>query len=287
MIENSSPDQETTTLPDPVGDVVNDSSEAVVEKSLVTLPEFLLLFVFVAEWVTLLFTSSYGPLGWAEAISIGCCLGLPSMLAAWSSIRSGSWRHSLTFFLCLVNGFILTLTANPVFDWLLVMLPLAIALPVFLTLLVIKRVFGYFAPLESSDERFVEGLRFNLSHLFIVTTLLALLLAIGKVLWPALSKHGVHPSELVALFSFVVLFSFNTLMFVWALLGKQTILRTLIAIPIGVVTLIACKAVCIGDDSIGSDLFFWYMLTGLPLVSSFVLIAVFRYEGWRFWKVTT
>ena len=201
------------------------------------------------------------------------------MLAAWSCIRSGTWRYCLTVFLALLNGFVLTGTLNPRFDLLLVLLPLATILPTLLTLFLIKRFFGRFGPLVSDTEFFTEGLQFNLSHLFIVTTALAVLLAIGKVIWPLLEFDSPPDAFLISL---VVLISFNTLLHVWALMGQQVILRTCIAIPFGIVTLVICSWVCRGNGS-GDD-FFWYLLTGLPLLSSFVLMTSFRYGGWRFWK---
>ena len=137
-----------------------------------------MLLVFAVELVTLpTATPSPHLLG---AVGIGCSLSLPSMLAAWSSVRLGGWRYSLTVFLSLFNGFLLTWCANPEFDLLLVLLPLLSALPVLLTLLIIKLIFGHFAPLASDAGQFREGLRFNLSHLFIVTTVLAVLLRIAS-----------------------------------------------------------------------------------------------------------
>ena len=203
------------------------------------------------------------------------------MLAAWSCIRSGAWRYCLTVFVALLNGFIVSWIEAPSFDLFLVLLPLATTLPTLLTLFLIKRAFGRFAPSASDAEFFVEGLQFSLSHLFIVTTSLAVLLAVGKVIWPLL-KFDSPPGLILIVSSLVALISFNTLLHVWALLGQQAILRTCIAIPLGIVTLVICSWVCRGNGS--RDDFFWYLLTGLPLLSSFVLMTSFRYGGWRFWK---
>ena len=239
-----------------------------------------MLFIGLVELVTLPFATPIP--GFGGAVGIGCCLSLPSMLAVWSSIRSGWWRYSLTVLLSLLNGFLLTWCASPSFDLLLVLLPLASALPVLLTLFIIKRVFGCFAPLGSDSGQFLEGLRFNLSHLFIVTTLLAILLPIGKFFWPMLLSAPRHPGKFVVLLGLCVLFSFNTLMYVWALQGTRAILRVCVAIPIGLGTLVICAMICSPQpDSI------WYILTGIPLGSSFLLLAALRMSGWRFFRGKT
>lgn len=255
--------------------------QAVVWPSLLGPAEILILLVGAIELVTLPFCDPSPST--LRAVGIGCSLSLPSMLAAWSSIRLGAWRYSLTVFLSLLNGFLLTWFANPDFDILLVLLPLASALPVLLTLFVIKRFFGHFAPLASDTGQFLEGLRFNLSHLFVVTTLLAILFAIGKFFWPMLSGSSGYPGEIVVVLSLSALISFNTLMYVWALLGKHAIVRICVVIPIGLGTLVACTMICTS----GPQELIWYVVTGLPLISAFVLMAAFRFSGWRFFRGAT
>jgi len=216
------------------------------------------------------------------AVSIGLFLGLPSMLAAWSAVRSGAWRYVLTVLLALLNGFVLTYTVNHSFDLLLVLLPLVSAIPTLVTLWLIKRSFGRFAQLESGSDCFLEGLRFNLSHLFVVTTLLAVLLAVGKLFEASILSFVSYPGEIVIVASLAALFSLNTLMFVWALMGQKSFLRVCIAIPISLGLLVSCNEICNGADR--STLAIWYTVTGLPLLLSFLLMTVFRYGGWRFWK---
>ena len=274
------PDSEMESRSEQLSIVTSESTKPVVLPKPFEAPEKLLALTFATELLTLPFIDM-GPPTFLGAVSIGSYLSLPSMLAAWSCIRSGAWRYCLAVLLALLNGFVLTWTSNTRFDLLLVLLPLATILPTLLTLSLIKRVFGRFSPLAQDAEFFVEGLRFNLSHLFIVTTLLAVLIATGKIIWPLL-EFNPPPEAPLILGSLVALISFNTLLHVWALLGQQAILRTCIAIPLGIVTLVICSWVCRGNGS-GDD-FFWYLLTGLPLLSSFVLMTSFRYGGWRFWK---
>ena len=212
-----------------------------------------------------------------SAISIGCSLSLPSMLAVWSSVRLGMWRYAMAVVLSALNGFFVTWVVGSGFRPMLFMLPLASTLPVFLTLLIIKRGFGHFALLKIDAEQFLEGLRFNLSHLFIVTTLLAVLVPVGKLLWPMLAD-GHQPADLIFFAFLIALISGNTLIFVWALLGKHAILRTCIVIPIGIVSLVVFMKFCVQ----GEDLIVFYTLTGLPLLSTFVLMATLRFSGWRF-----
>ena len=243
-------------------------------------PEWMMVSVFAIELLTMpAIEPNPNELG---AVSIGLFLGLPSMLAAWSAVRSGAWRYVLTVLLALLNGFVLTYTANHIFDLLLVLLPLVSAIPTLVTLWLIKRSFGRFAQLESGSDCFLEGLRFNLSHLFVVTTLLAVLLAVGKLFEASILSFVSYPGEIVIVACLAALFSLNTLMFVWALMGQKSFLRVCIAIPISLGLLVSCNEICNGADH--STLAIWYTVTGLPLLLSFLLMTVFRYGGWRFWK---
>lgn len=244
--------------------------------------EILIFVVFVAELVALPFVKPAAT--FCGAIGIGCCLGLPAMLAAWSFIRRSAWRYALTVFLSLFNGILLIVFVSPKFDFLLAMVPLSSVLPVWVALFVVKRTLGYVRTADHDADKFLEGLRFNLSHLFIVTTLLVILLPVGKLLWGMLGA-GLGKSEMAIIFACLsALISFNTIMFVWALLGKQAILRTCIAIPIGGLALAVCLQVCCKPNS---HLLQWCLLAGLPLVLSFLLLAAFRFSGWRFFRGTT
>ena len=243
-------------------------------------PEWMMVSVFAIELLTMpAIEPNPNELG---AVSIGLFLGLPSMLAAWSAVRSGAWRYVLTVLLALLNGFVLTYTVNHSFDLLLVLLPLVSAIPTLVTLWLIKRSFGRFAQLESGSDCFLEGLRFNLSHLFVVTTLLAVLLAVGKLFEASILSFVSYPGEIVIVACLAALFSLSTLMFVWALMGQKSFLRVCIAIPISLGLLVSCNEICNGADR--STLAIWYTATGLPLLLSFLLMTVFRYGGWRFWK---
>ena len=243
-------------------------------------PEWMMVSVFAIELLTMpAIEPNPNELG---AVSIGLFLGLPSMLAAWSAVRSGAWRYVLTVLLALLNGFVLTYTVNHSFDLLLVLLPLVSVIPTLVTLWLIKRSFGRFAQLESGSDCFLEGLRFNLSHLFVVTTLLAVLLAVGKLFEASILSFVSYPGEIVIVACLAALFSLNTLMFVWALMGQKSFLRVCIAIPISLGLLVSCNEICNGADR--STLGIWYTATGLPLLLSFLLMTVFRYGGWRFWK---
>jgi len=207
-------------------------------------PEWMMVSVFAIELLTMpAIEPNPNELG---AVSIGLFLGLPSMLAAWSAVRSGAWRYVLTVLLALLNGFVLTYTVNHSFDLLLVLLPLVSAIPTLVTLWLIKRSFGRFAQLESGSDCFLEGLRFNLSHLFVVTTLLAVLLAVGKLFEASILSFVSYPGEIVIVACLAALFSLSTLMFVWALMGQKSFLRVCIAIPISLGLLVSCNEICNG-----------------------------------------
>lgn len=260
---------------------LSDESKPVAMPELFGPPEWLMTAVFVAGVLTLPAVERGPSVG--GAISIGFCLGLPSMLAGWSSVRSGVWRYVVTVVISLLDGCILAWGTGSVSDFMVMLLPLASALPTLITLFLIKRFFGRFAPLESQAEHFLEGLRFNLSHLFIVTTVVAVLLAIGKAFRLEAYAQMSHPSQFVFLAALVVLFSFNTLMFVWALMGRSAFLRACIVIPVACVSIMVWAWFC---NQGSPNQFVWYIFTSIPLVTTFSMLAVFRYQGWRFWKIT-
>ena len=77
-------------------------------------PEWMMVSVFAIELLTMpALEPNPNELG---AVSIGLFLSLPSMLAAWSAVRSGAWRYVLTVLLALLNGFVLTYTVNHSFE---------------------------------------------------------------------------------------------------------------------------------------------------------------------------
>ena len=209
-----------------------------------------------------------------RAIGFGCWLSLPSLLLVWSSIRSGRWRYSIAVLLSLFSGLLYARSTGA--GLLQAMLPMASAVLVFQTLLITKQLLGNFAWLKHDRGQFLEDLRFNVSHLLIATTFFAVMLPIGKMFWPALAD--VNPGDLVVYACVIALVAFNTLIFVWALLGKQVILRTCIAVPVGVAALLACAEVC----DRGLSIVPWYTFTGLQLILSMLLMVAFRLSGWRF-----
>ena len=248
------------------------------------IPEILLLLVGVFGLI-LIFVVDFDQPNWLAAISIGFMLSLPVMLAGWCSIRSGLWRYVLAVLFALLNGWILSLSSSHGhFDLMISLLPLGTILPTLSTLFVVKRLLGRFAPLDSGEQLFREGLRFSLTHLFIVTTALAILIAIGKALVDAdFLRFSAVTNQYIGIGSLALLLSFNTVMSVWALMGQAAFLRLCIAVPVAIVSSVVCCQVC------APETFFeiWLILAGVPIVSTFLLVAVFRLAGWRFWKVTT
>ena len=234
-----------------------------------------ILLVFAVElWALSNFTTMPSLVG---GISVGCAFSLPPMLVVWSCIESGAWRYWFAAILSLLSSFLLAGGVG-IRSPLLFTLPLLSAIPILTVLSILKQEFGCFVPLKLGAGQFFGGLRFSLSHLLVVTTSLAILVPIGKFLWPffAGAKGLFYVPVFIA--SIVLLISITTLMFVWALMSETMILRVCIAIPVAVAMLMACNFLGAPDP----DYWLWYTITGLPLVSTLLLVMALRSSGWRF-----
>ena len=237
--------------------------------------ELLILLVFGLELNTL--SSASNMPNMTGAVCIGCALSLPPMLAAWSSIRSGVGRYALAVMLSLLSSFLGAWEVG-MRSPLVIVLSLASAVPVVIALSVAKADFGRFLPLKHETGRFFAGLRFDLLQMFAVTTLLVVVVAVGKLLWPILFSGQGASSEALIVPGISGLISASTLMFAWAMLGQKMIKRICIAIPVSLVMLVSCNWLVRPDDLYS----LWYTITGLPLIFLFLLMAAFRFSGWRF-----
>jgi len=110
-------------------------------------------------------------------------LGLGPLVAIWCSVLGGWKPYLIGSSSLLIAGAILALHSDngPIW-WLIALMPLVIAVPTCMAMESIKFIFGKFAKIESDSQAYEEGLQFKLSHLFIVTTVIAFLFGIGPAL---------------------------------------------------------------------------------------------------------
>ena len=112
-------------------------------------------------------------------VYVCCILALASLISIWCTVLGGWRAYVIGVPAILLDGWALTVL-GPSGEWLLYFLPLAIAIPCCVTVEMLKLMFGKFAKLLPDEQVFEEGLQFKLSHMFIVTTMVAVLFGIAS-----------------------------------------------------------------------------------------------------------
>ena len=161
-------------------------------------------------------------------IFIGCMLSLPVVLANWCVVIRGWWIYPAVMIGSLLAGLLLMIVTSPrSFEPMLLLMPLAITVPVVLTLEVVKWSLGEFTPDISRRTDSWEGLQFQISHMFIATTVVAILVAVGQALTPYVTASG--EQKVVTISMIVVTLSINAIVNVWATMGRTAVWRVLVS----------------------------------------------------------
>jgi len=205
-------------------------------------------------------------------IFVSCALAMASIIAIWCAVLGGWRAYSIGTFALVIDGFAL-IRIEPF--WLVFILPLGVALPSTLTIELIKLMFGKFSKLLPGDQTFEEGLQFKLSHLFIVTTVIAVLCGIGQAIGKNVSLHIDRGTSLTALTICAVLAP-NTLLSVWGILGKSILWRLAVALPLGI------GIIELGIYFMGHDHLLWSVVFGICFGATALLLLLLRLEGYRF-----
>lgn len=209
-------------------------------------------------------------------------LALGSLVAIWCSLLGRLKIYLIGGAVLLVAGFALTLRdggGGPQW-WLVTLLPLAIASPTCLTMEFIKLIFGEFSKISSDDQVYEEGLQFKLSHLFIVTTVIAVLFGVGQAVNEFVGgiENLGSAGLLKTLSCITAVLVANTLFSVWSILGKSMMWRLMVLVPVAA-GIIALGTVLMAYPT---PLLVWAMVFGVCFVSTAVLLLLLRYEGYRF-----
>lgn len=205
---------------------------------------------------------------------VSCTLLLGSMIAVWCAVLGG-WKAYLVGVVAIViDGLSLNVIGGP--DWWPTLLPLAIALPCCMTLELIKVMFGKFSKISASGEEFQEGLQFKLTHLFITTTVIAVVCGIGQAVAPFVSFEQPSYRILTMLGTIALVLASNTLLCVWAILGKAMLWRLSIAIPV------AIGLVALGGYVMQDLTWIWPLIFGICFLATAILLWMLRFEGYRF-----
>ena len=131
-------------------------------------------------------------------------------------------------------------------------------------------------PVNRSETQ-TDAIQFEIRHLFILTTIIAVLLGIGRILHPYMSAQTSEPT-----FEFLkigISLGLCSLVVIWATLGRSAHLRTALST-------IAVAAICflnpwedIPDPDSG---WFWACITIFVWLQVNMLMWSLRWEGYRF-----
>ena len=215
----------------------------------------------------------------ATTVFVGLNLAFACMVGIWCATSQGRIRLiAAVLVLFLWGNLAFYCTDGSSQYWLIVsMIPVAIGAIVTATVEAIKFIFGQFEVIGPSNPEFREGLRFEISHLLILTTVIAVFVALVKANWTSLVDAFDTYVLLLKISTMVGICSANTLLSIWALLGHKINWRLPIAVLLQ-----------IGLCSLGGFIFdhipiyFWALLIGLSILTILLHLFLLRRAGVRF-----
>lgn len=233
----------------------------------------------IATAVSMLLPAPPIPPGSLNTVVIGLQLSLASLAAIYFSVARRQFRFRLvaTAILILVSSGALLVYSG--LDLAAGLVPTVIALLIVIVLETIKFCFGSFTTLKSENESFIEGLQFQISHLFVVTTVVAVLFGVGRLLWPTLLENSEFGSYWLIYLMVAAVPVINTLALVWALMGNKVAWRILIA-TITVVGVLYSGMMTF--TVFQTSPFRWFGMEGIPCVASGIMLLLLRLDGFRF-----
>ncbi len=213
---------------------------------------------------------------------VASILALSTMVTCIAAVMKSLWRFLFLAIAYIALSILLnTKEDGPPLQLLLLLFPLMIGLPTLLTLESIKLFLGRFRRGEIYDDT-KEGLQFGLKHLVILTTVVAVLSRISIMLGPWFRRLDAPPPNLSIVFAIVIcIMSFNTLLGVWAMLGKNAVVRFLIwfflaGIAVSFVPWFLARWV----QSSG----IWTTVLSIAAIATQILLGCLRLDGYRFVK---
>ena len=200
-------------------------------------------------------------------------LAFAALVSIWCAVVGGPKVYAFGVLALIFDGLAFT-SLGPI-DLPVIFIPLGIAIPICLTIELIKFMFGKFSKVLPGDEAFEEGLQFKLSQMFITTTVIAILCGIGPVVGKHLFQDNLnHIPRIVLIISSVL--ALNTLVSVWGILGKSMLWRLTILVPVVIGTVV------LGSYWMPDDFFVWITVFGACSTAIVVLLLMLRREGYRF-----
>ncbi|MDB4766923.1 hypothetical protein OAG71_04465 [bacterium] len=204
---------------------------------------------------------------------VSSALALASLISIWCTVLGGWKAYLIGVPILLLDGWALS-EMGPNGDWRLHLLPLGIAIPCFVTVEMLKLMFGKFVKLLPGDQVFEEGLQFKLSHMFIVTTMVAVFIGIGQAFGKNFSNQ---PSSMAWTLTVIsVVLALQTLISIWAVLGRSFLLRLAIVFPTAI--LISVLGIYSMPGSGMERNAVWGIIFAVCFVSMLTLLSLLRWD---------
>lgn len=209
-------------------------------------------------------------------VFIAANLSLAAIVPIWCVVIRRWVFVVLGIVVLLANGAMM-MSIGPPRDLMIFLLPSLVASTVAIPLLGISCFLGRFGkPLDGGETvLFQEGLRFGIVHLFVASTIVAVICVIGKALAPFLAFSPGDPLYLYAVVTIII--SFNTLLSTWALMGRSIGLRLVIALLLSVFS-------CVVGSRVFPAATMILLMFGMCWMATTVHLALLRRCGLRFIK---
>lgn len=208
---------------------------------------------------------------------IGCSMSLAAITSIHFSVGRRSWvRLLFSIVALLTNGAVLASTTTSDEALLVALLPIGVATPISIVLESIKLRLGNFSKLPSMENFFREGLQFRIWHLLVATTVIAAICAVVRAISPWIREQDDELTYL--LFVISACLSANTLLAIWALMGRQISARTPVSIAAAIGLFFVGQSLVpnFQDDPVWAGILF------MPWFASGTYLLLLRREGWRF-----
>lgn len=211
----------------------------------------------------------------ATTVFVGLNLAFACIVGIWCATSQGRIRLIAAGIVLFLWGNLLCFGTGG--GLIAAIIPVAIGAIVTATVAAIKFIFGQFEVIGASNLEFREGLRFEISHLLILTTVIAVFVALVKANWTWLVDAFGNFDPLLNISTLIGICSANTLLSIWALLGHKINWRLPIAVLLQ-----------IGLCSLGGFIFdhipiyFWALLIGLSILTILLHLFLLRRAGVRF-----
>lgn len=233
---------------------------------------FLVGLVTIALWPL----SSRDPNNFFGLAFIFFSLSLSSITGVWCAIARPWWRYLIGILATGLLGFAIMKSGSSNDELMVFLVAPLIVIPIVITLEAIKLLFGFFTRSHDVTGPSNDGLQFGISHLMILTAVVAVLISAAQWLAPVFQPIRSN-GPVVAIVTIATVIAFNTLTSVWALMGFHIRYRIWIAIVLAII------AIFLGTSfSPGGFRSLWALMFGVVWTITVLLLAFLRRDGCRF-----